>query len=320
MNDLALKQETLPYLTTVQLQSLHLNNRDPVAYGGIGNLYSVRARATLPGGIKIKEPLLLKTLDRSHSGNEQEAYFRNIDSLARALGAKRHHFFSRLALPLALVENGPGNLVGFLMREFSEDCKYLLPLSSGAKSALQEVKIFLNSQSQRLEYGTPRLSREDVLWLVGDFLSTLGMLHERSVSVGDLSHSNLIVQHHRSSMRVLFLDVDSFSINGAPHPLGLQTSPLYRAPEEIVGMEATSPFSSDVYKAGLIVARLLCQLAEKDEHSYDVVDLSRCRQFIVEFGGQTLVSLFERALSEDPGDRPSALLLSKVWNDELSYL
>ena len=310
----------IDFLKRIKLSDLVLEQKTPIAYGGLGNLYRVHAKRTLPGNIQVRKSMLLKTLSQSYSGQEKEEYFRNIDILAGELGQRRDHFYSRLALPLAIVENAKGTSIGFLMREFSQDCTCTLSYQSqGQKKAIQEVKLFLNSPDERLRLGTPVLSREDIFWLLGDFLKTLAMLHERGISVGDLSHSNLIVQHHKNSMRILFLDVDSFSVNGQPHPLGLQTSGLYRAPEELDQTKLENPFAADVYKAGLIVARLLSQINSPATHSYDLDDFSTSRQALEEFGGKTLLALLEKALLPFPSERPAVKLLSKVWNEELEY-
>jgi len=309
----------LKYLKRVSITDLHFEDRSPFAYGGIGNLYKVEAKRALSETIHSGTRLLLKTLAHSYSSAEVDHYFANLDSLARTLGERRHHFFSRLAIPLAIVDNRVGKPIGFLMREFSQDCTCNLNFSQGPKTAVQEVKIFLNAKTERERLGTPLLSREDKLWLIGDFLKTLSMLHDRDICVGDLSHSNLIVQHHKSNMRILFLDVDSFSIGGLPHPLGLQTSPLYRAPEEKLNSMSSNGQAGDVFKAALLITRLLSQLENPSQHSFDTVGIMRCSQTLHDFGGNTLISLLARSLSPNPDLRPSIQLISKVWNDELDY-
>jgi serine/threonine protein kinase len=228
-----------------------------------------------------------------------------------------HHFYSRLAIPIAVVEKTPGNPIGFLMREFKSGCVYTFTGSYETSEQLQELKIFFNSRSEQKRLGTPDLSKFEIQILIGDLLNTLAKLHERGIVVGDVSHSNLVIQKEAKKIRMIFLDVDSFSSFLEGHPLGLQRSLLYEAPEEEMGQ---SSLATDVYKAALLIVRLMSQISGNSENTYAINSIEFCEQEIRAFGGGTLVEMVRRALAVSPDNRPTAAILSKVWNDELRYL
>ena len=312
-----LRPGSKPKLKRVFLRDLEPTTKSPITRGGLGLLYRVVPKRKLSDTLLKSNKYFLKVLHENFSEDLRELYFENLDEICRLLSVQSHHFYSRLAIPIAVVEKAPGNPIGFLMREFQSGCVYTFTGSYETSEQLQELKIFLNSRSEQKRLGTPKLSKFEIQTLIGDLLNTLAKLHERGIVVGDVSHSNLVIQKEPKKIRMIFLDVDSFSSFLDGHPLGLQKSPLYEAPEEEHGQ---SSLATDVYKAALLIVRLMSQISSDSENTYTLNSIEACEQEIRDFGGVTLVEMVKRALAASPDSRPTAALLSKVWDDELRYL
>jgi serine/threonine protein kinase len=312
-----LKPGPKPKLKRILLRDLDPTTRNPIARGGLGLLFRVEPKRKLSDTILKSNKYFLKVLHGNYSDEQCGLYFENLDEIWRLLSVQSHHFYSRLAIPIAVVEKAPGQPIGFLMREFRAGCVYTFTGSFETSEQLQELKIFLNSRSEQKRLGTPELSRFEIQTLIGDLLNTLAKLHERGIVVGDVSHSNLVVQKESKKIRMIFLDVDSFSSFLDGHPLGLQKSLLYEAPEEELGQ---SSLATDVFKAALLIVRLMSQISVESDNSYATNSIEACELEIKNFGGETLVEMVKRALAVSPDSRPTAALLSKVWNDELRYL
>lgn len=310
------QEERLP---RVALSDFVVEDKAPLKSGGLGNVYRVRAGTSLGNNFYRGTPYLIKVLRGKFSEYEKASYFENIERVWRLLGPNRHHFASRIALPLAIVQNERNQPVGFVMKEYKNGCVAKLHGLAGPFEALQELKLFMNSPSERAIFGTPRLERFESLALVGDFLDTLGKIHTRGITVGDISHSNVILHRDESKMRAIFLDFDSFGLLDAPHPLGIQTSLLYTSPEERTPGFSAATHASDTYKAVLLAVRLLSQQTGYSENSFSLSDLTECRALIREFGGDSMTRLLERALGENPEMRPTAALIGKLWGEELTY-
>lgn len=289
--------------------------------GGQGLLYSVTARTQLSDEVLAKKQYLLKKLRKHQSSSELTRYFNNLDSIHRELIKPKSYFHSRLALPLGIVESD-GRPVGYLMRKFESGCYATLSKSRGDIPTLQQFSIFLNSKDEQDQFRTPQLGRMEVCFAIADFLSTLAMLHDRNIILGDISSANLVLQNVEKQpnvYRTIFLDVDAFCVSGRQPREYVEDSFQYEVPERRLGGQIPN-FQTDVYKAALIVIRLMSQLDDSGSHSYSLRDLDRCEDLLKEFGGNTMVELFRRACSADPSLRPTASLLANVWKAELKYL
>jgi serine/threonine protein kinase len=311
------QEERIP---RVSLAAFDTDSSAPIKSGGLGNIYRVKTGSRVGGNFRPGNPYLLKALRGNFSLSEKSAYFEHLEALWRKFGPNRHHYASRIAVPLALVEGKYSQPVGYLMKEYREGCISTLHGQNGAFEALQELKLFLNSKSERDFFSTPTLTELEALTFIGDFLTTMAKIHERGVTVGDLSASNLILQKGDSKLRAIFLDFDSFGIVGQTHPLGHQRSPLYVAPEENTAQFGQATFASDTYKAILLISRLLAQVAGYSADSFSLNSLDVSEELIREFGGATMLRLLERALSKDPYQRPSTAQIAKIWGDEIDHL
>ena len=261
---------------------------------------------------------MAKILHGSYTPDYAQGYFKNLDSISSMLEDQFPFFYSRIAMPLAILENEKSEPVGFLMREFRKGCFYTQNRLQGKTQALQELKLFLNSRSERRKFNTPKLSSRQTIALVGDFLNTLNSLHNRNFVVGDVSASNLIVQidpEKPNKPRMIFLDVDSFSLSTSDfQPAGVDT-PLYVVPEHQVQPNLRPTFQSDVYKAALVIVRLLSQSSGFEGHSFDLVETEHSNEFLSARGAGFVVEILEQCLSDNPENRPPIAFLAKAWKE-----
>jgi serine/threonine protein kinase len=200
------------------------------------------------------------------------------------------------------------------MREFNEGCFFTKTYSDGQKvESLLELKVFLNSESERKRLGVPQLSTLDRIQIVADMLGTLAKLHQQGLVVGDLSGSNLLLQRKASRMgavRVLFLDVDSFWFGGVSHPSGPESTLHWRSPEELEISSLPPSKATDVYKAALLIRRLMHQDANTGSASYDIYNSRISNQALERIGGATLTKLISAALNSKITARPKAMELA----------
>jgi hypothetical protein len=260
----------------------------------------------LDGRYLLKKP-------RNLPGNiRTEALSEHLNEIHRRLNSGSY-FKSRLALPLAIVERA-GEFFGYLMPEFSEGCYFTKVFSSGeSKPALQELKVFLNSEQERKILGVPKIDLGMRIAALADIFDTLAKLHESDLVVGDFSGSNLVLQNKatkKGNLRTLFLDVDSFSYSGGNHPLGLESTIHWRSPEELDFGSLMASRPTDVYKAALLVRRFLHQEATTGSSSYDIYRSKIADNILESLGGTQLSGLVARALEPIPSARPRAMELA----------
>lgn len=129
----------------------------------------------------------------------------------RALVAQKSSLPSALIAPTALLESPRGDVVGFLMPRLPAGFQPLaLAMKRGTTSAGSGSGTGTNT-------GSPLA---DVLAALSSLASTLQMLHQRGVVVGDLSDQNVMV----AGEAVRLIDVDSIQIDGLPCPVGTEAT------------------------------------------------------------------------------------------------
>jgi serine/threonine protein kinase len=283
------------------------------------SIHKAKALQTADNQIVAGKIYLIKTFQVS--GNEDLAapYFENLDRVHIRLSANDNYFYSRLARPLAVVTGKNDESRGYVMRNFYPITNYKLTGVEGKRTRLQDFRIFLNSVDERKRLGTPMLSMANYFDLVSDLLRLVSLIHATGLVIGDISHTNVLVQlpkGGREKARAILLDVDSFTIDGSSHPLGLQTSPLYRSPEETLSDVDRVGLSSDIYKIALLVIRLMSQLTGGQKPSFDLCTMAQCEKVIEKFGGAELVNQINACLNHDDKERPTATVLERAWRQK----
>ena len=283
------------------------------------SIHKAKALQTVENQIVAGKIYLIKTFQVSGNVDLAAPYFENLDRVHSRLSANDNYFYSRLARPLAVVTDKNDESRGYVMRNFYPITNYKLTGVEGQRTRLQDFKIFLNSVDERKRLGTPMLSMANYFDLVSDLLRLVSLIHATGLVIGDISHTNVLVQlpkGGREKARAILLDVDSFTIDGSSHPLGLQTSPLYRSPEETLSDADRVGFSSDIYKIALLVIRLMSQLTGGQKPSFDLCTMAQCAKVIEKFGGAELVNQINACLNHDHKERPTAAVLERVWRQK----
>ena len=301
-------------LPRIQLSDLNpRSGGKPLARGGRGVIYQVSPKRKLSDQILQDGKYLLKKQRYSNATVNSDSIADHLDEIHKRLQGKFSYFRSRLALPLAIVED-KGKFLGYLMPEFDEGCYFNKTLfSAEVTQALQEVKIQLNSQSERKALSVPEISTSTRFAILVDVLETITQLHECGLVVGDISGSNLIIQDkatRKHSQRVIILDVDSFSYQGGKHPFGAESTIHWRSPEELKKPDYAPTKSSDVYKIGLLIRRILHQNLNSGTGSFDIYKSKVANKVLKELGGVEMANLVARALSVDRNERPKAMHLA----------
>jgi serine/threonine protein kinase len=275
----------------------------------------VTPKEPLAGNNNLGTRYLIKAVPKAISVE----YRANAARVFRQVLQNRHlaqHLKSRVAFPLADVLDQTSGDYFLLMKEFSEGCQSVCQIRRTSRLIQNKFTIFINSRSQRQIFGTPELGQVRTVQLLGDFLATLASLHSLSIIIGDVSAENLLVQTKsktRSSIRTIFIDADTFSLLGFPHPYGLQSTPHYFSPLDEEDPKHVATMADDIYKAGLILIRLLAQVSGSMEHSYDLYSIGPAKSTLLQMGGIELVALVDRCLSIDPIARPTAQELFETW-------
>lgn len=300
-------------LPRLQLSDLEPSSRDPLAQGGRGSIYRVKLRRMLSPDLVLGVTYLLKVPREKLTVSAGKSMESHLDELHKRLQTEANFFPSRLALPIAIVERDE-NYVGYLMREFNDGCYFEKKFTyGGVELARQELKIFLNSHSERVQLGVPSINTRRKVQIAAEVFNTLALLHEKGLVVGDLSGSNLILQNKKSktsALRVIYLDVDSFSYRSGRESMGHESTLHWRSPEELQtpGIPATK--ASDVYKAALLVRRLFHQERDSGSNSYDIYKSKISNQVLSELGGPALADLISRAINVTVEARPYATELA----------
>ena len=290
---------------------------EPIAVGGRGVIYRVKLVKDT-ADFEDGHEFLLKVYKRDVLAKNGMAMNHHLDLVNRLLTSNSGFFDSRLARPLAVVHKN-GQFVGYVMKPFQDGCTFDLKHFNGSKSvALKDFKIFLNSSAERARMGVPDLTTKEKLLLLEDFLGTLQKLHALEIIVGVISGNNLVMQSKRNGqnrLRAIFLDVDSFRASSKPNPLGSEVTPDWSVPEDKEKNRVQANKKTDVYKAALMVRRLLHQVEENTEHSYTLRKSVNTRDFLVSAGGKKLLKTIDACFSNPPITRPTALTLYEHFCD-----
>ncbi len=270
-------------------------------------LYRVRSDKTLSPKIASNSDYILKIYSQKHLRGLNDSMRSHLELIQENLPLNKSYFESRMALPLASLQKD-GKFIGFVMNDISRFSKFELVHHSGKREkVLSELKFFLNSYPERKRLGVPNLSNEVLLGLANDFLATLALLHEQKLIVGDISYSNLIVARRpntKNPNRILFLDVDSFRHVAKHHPLGSESTPNWWAPEQLAKPASASTMASDVYKACLVIRRMLHHTSPSPTDSYSLKKSEVEGRFLRTHGGHLLHELIARGLEIEHSERP----------------
>jgi serine/threonine protein kinase len=308
-------------LPVIDIRELSRLQSDPLASGGRGEVHPVYLGKQIGPGVPPGR-YLIKVYRKDLIEKRRKQMHEHLDFIDGKLENRSSYFSSRLARPLCIV-NKNSNFLGFLMKELKSGSSYELHHDDGTTSTrLQELNVFLNSESERTRLGVPSLADRTRLRLMDDFLKTVSELHKMGLIVGDLSGKNLVLNFKptaKNANRVVFLDVDSFRLSSKPHPLGPESTLNWRAPESEINPKSQSTKASDVYKSALVVKRFLHQLGDGVNDSYSIKKSSIARNYIISNGGQVLMDVLDSCYSQQ-NLRPSMHKLSYHFSEFTSRL
>lgn len=264
---------------------------EKLAGGGQGSVYRLR---DTPDGPVYKEylPRVVDDLDV----DALRAFVR----FAGELGEDdRKALLSRVAWPQAVVRRD-GVVRGFLMNQVPPWYRTELQFVGTVSQELATAQFLLNPPRYLKKVGLRVTDRFRVEFLA-DTASTLALLHRLDITVGDLSPNNLLFSLTEAP-RCFFVDSDSMRL-GEFSVLPQGETPDWRVGD--LGEEELATRASDVYKFGLLAARLFAG----DQHTTDPVAAPvRLRRHL------------DRCLATDPEDRPPAGDLVAPLNRVLSRL
>lgn len=262
-----------------------------IAGGGQGLVYGLR---DTPEGPVYKEylPRVVDDLDV----DALRAFVRFAADLD---DADRGALFSRVAWPEAVVRRD-GVVRGFLMRRVPPEYRTELRFGGVASQELATAQFLLNPPEYLDKVGLRVTDRFRVEFLA-DTVDALTLLHRLDIAVGDLSPNNLLFSL-TSQPRCFFVDSDSMRL-GEFSVLPQGETPDWRVGD--LGDEELATRASDVYKFGLLAARLFAG----DQQTADPVTAPlRLRRHI------------GRCLAADPKHRPPVNDLRSPLNRVLAHL
>ncbi|WP_448389716.1 protein kinase domain-containing protein [Microbacterium aurum] len=114
---------------------------------------------------------------------------------------------SGLCIPSAVVRNGDGEFVG-----------YVMPMASGREF---QRTIF---NKRKFEREFPNWKKTDLVDICISFLEKVQYLHSMNVILGDINPKNLMVDEKKN---VFIIDADSWQLEGYPCPVG---TPMFTSP------------------------------------------------------------------------------------------
>lgn len=250
---------------------------EKIAGGGQGFVYRLR---DTPDGPVYKEylPRVVDDLD-------VDALRAFVAFAAELADADRDALLSRVAWPEVVVRRD-GVVRGFLMRQVPPRYRTELRFAGTVSQELATAQFLLNPPKYLNKVGLRLTDRFRVEFLA-DTAATLALLHRLDIAVGDLSPNNLLFSL-TDQPRCFFVDSDSMRL-GEFSVLPQGETPDWRVGD--LGAEELATQASDVYKFGLLAARLFAG----DQHTTDLAATPvRLRRHLA------------RCLATDPEDRPPA--------------
>ncbi|GAB3439668.1 protein kinase family protein [Actinophytocola sediminis] len=197
----------------------------------------------------------------------------------------RGALLGRVAWPEVVVRRD-GVVRGFLMRQVPPEFRTELRFAGTRSEELATAQFLLNPQEYLDKVGLRVTERFQVEFLA-DTAAALALLHRLDIAVGDLSPNNLLFSL-TTQPRCFFVDSDSMRL-GEHSVLPQGETPDWRVGD--LGDEELGTEASDVYKFGLLTARLFAG----DQHTTDPARIPvRLRRHV------------KWCLATDPGRRPGA--------------
>lgn len=257
----------------------------PISDGGQGLIFRVQTAQQASDGGSVR--LVYKQYKAEALHGLDVSALEDLAALRDTLpSAERKRLVTRTAFPLSLVKDH-GKVIGFTMVEVPDQFFHHMNFSMGADRALGEVQHLLQSDTVLAARGlavTDRLRLEFLL----DVCETVQFFHEHGIIVGDFSAKNLLFRLNGKS-RCFFLDCDSMILAGK------SAVPLVETPAwEVPAGERPGTASSDLYKLGLLAARLFAgdQMTRDPDHAARL--------------NQTLKRLVRSELADNPSARVAA--------------
>lgn len=321
----------------VTVQKSALGPLTKLGRGGQGTVYILSSPPPIPGadGRYVYKQYHQKILDESRYSlaTVTPQLILHPDSMSADDQAmvRRHTVW-----PQGLVlENGTAR--GILMKFIPEPFFFDLRLRGSGTSArtLLELQFLMAPESKKRERGIPPVTDADRLYLITDVLKVIEFLHRQRLVIGDFSPKNLVVSNpsvgvlsSRQRFTPKFLDVDGFRFASGVPPIRQAHTPNWVPPEvraaalrldELIARGASSmeinrargnanqTTQSDIFKAGLLVLRLLHVPTDPNEDDTQSIYVSssaeaKLRRLVSARCAQALRSM----LDPDPRNRPTA--------------
>ena len=284
----------------MRVKKADLGHLVPLAKGGFGEVFRVPGYH-LPGD---HAALAYKqfTSQQAEQARSAEAAVSFRNQLSRA---DRDDLDLYTVWPRALVEDGKAGVIGLLMPLIPDDffCDRADPDTGGLTSKPREMQWLIASHEQRT---AAQIDLRDVDWierliLLGNLVYAIGRLHKHGWVFGDLSFKNAVFA--LDPPRMMLLDCDG-AASLADQSRKQASTPLWdppecsRTPVPGASQQPLQDTHTDVYKLGLAILR--CLVPGKGAASSRSAD--RVASHLDGEGG----ALVERAVDEEPGNRPTA--------------
>jgi hypothetical protein len=212
------------------------------AAGGQGAVFRTDLTLDTSAGVV---PALYKRYHRrdATSTPDTSALRRQIEFLTDLSADQGRWLTARAAWPMILVDTS-----GFLMPEAPSRFRVNLADAHGMQVHLAKVQLLLNSDTY-LRRHSLQISDRWRMELLADVAETLGWFHAHDIAVADFSCNNLLFSLS-GAPRGYLIDCDSVALRTAS-AVPLADTPEWECPHEAPGSAAV-----DIYKFGLLAARL----------------------------------------------------------------
>lgn len=270
--------------TVVRFMRTDLGDLTKIGSGGQGTVFDaprLRVNHTASAVYKEYHRPVLEGMDL----DQLEAMVRFAGSLPASDQAQ---LFKLCAWPLALVTDAAGTVAGIAMPRVPPEFFVTLRLSAGPKQTLAQFQHLLNTEEWLGRRGLA-ISDRSRLQLVAAAARGLEFLHERGITVGDLSAKNLLFSLG-STPSCYFIDCDAMALDSRSVMQQLET------PDWDIRSVSEEPLAtarSDTYKLALATLRLFAMDQTTRSVRYAGVMAAPVREIIT------------GALQADPTRRPA---------------